>query len=545
MKEYNPNAALENKITTLKKTYFILLLGLFALFSCRKEKTNWNSDWVLPLVNDTLSLENSVNDSTLSEGAGTFYQVDLSRTILDLGIEDLIQIPDTSIVHTYNSVVASLSVPPGFNVVNEIEEHAIDLNEIQLKKIRVSKGTINMKVYNPVATKTLFTIELPGVTKNGVVFQQNYEAPAGTSAYPGTETAVLDISGYDLDLTGVSGGEYNVLQSRLNIKTDPNGPTILLLSNQIFKVEADFKNIKIDYARGYFGNVSVSDTSEYTIELLNSVTAGSVDLPAMALQFEISNGMKVTAKATITKVENTNNSGNTVQLSNAQIGAPIYLNAATGSWTNITNSMEIIEFTSANSSVETYLENLGKTHTLGYKIELNPWGNTSGGWNEIFPNSRLKVKLKAQLPLAIGADGLTLRDTFDFDVAQNLNKSHVESGKIILNASNAFPISSAVKLVLLNENSEVLYTVPGTNQIVSSLMGSIDPNDGMLKKNSEVEFVLTEAIVANLDVIKKVIVETQFNTPDASGAFNQQVSIPVGAFLAVKLKTKFNLKTIL
>lgn len=485
-----------------------------------------------------------VNDSTLNADLGTYYEVDLTRTILDLGIEDFISIPDTLINHTFNSTVSSLNVPPGFSIVNEIEEHTMEIDNVQLKKIRVSKGTIRIKVYNPVNTKTFFTVELPGVTKNGIVFQEQYSAPAGTSSNPGTATAILDISGYDIDLTGISGGDYNILQSKLIVSTDPTGPAIVLSNSQVFKVEAEFKNIKIDYARGYFGNISISDTSSYTIELLNTIVSGSVDLPTSIIRFDVSNGLKVDAKATITTVSNTNYAGNTVFLANSQIGSPVYLSAATGSWSSLTNSLESIEFNGLNSNVESYLENIGNTHVVGYKVELNPWGNTTGGWNEIFPNSRLKVKLKAQMPLAIGADGLTLRDTFDFDISQDLDKSHIESGIITLNASNAFPFSSSVKLYLMNDNEEVLYTVLGTSDISSSLFGSVDPTDGKQKKNSEVQFILTEAMLMDINVIKKIGVETKFNTPDPVTSLSQQVNIPVGAFIAVKLRTKFNIKAV-
>lgn len=529
----------------MKKIYIPLLFISLLIFSCKKEKTTWNSDWVLPIVNDTLSLNDMVNDSTINIGTADFYEVDLTRTILDLGIEDVISIPDTLISHTYNSSAGSLSVPPGFSIVNEIEEHSIDMADIQLKKIRVSKGTISMKVYNPIGTKTFFTVELPSATKGGIVFQEQYEVEAGTTSNPGIATAILDISGYDIDLTGTSGGDYNILQSRLIIKTDPSGPTVTLLNSQTFKVEAEFKNIKIDYARGYFGNVSFADTSTYIIELLNTVAAGSIDLPATLINFEISNGLKVDAKAIITTVSNTNYSGNTVNLSNAQIGAPIYLGAATGSGSTLVSTTESLEFNGTNSNIESYLENLGNKHIVGYKIELNPWGNTTGGWNEIFPNSRFKIKLNAQMPLSIGIDGLTLRDTFDFDISQDLEKSHIESGTLILNATNAFPFSSSVKLYFMDENDDVVHIVLGTSEISSSLYGSIDPQDGKQKMNSEIIFILTDEMLSDLNIIKNVVVESTFNTPDPATSLNQQVNIPVGAFIAIKLKTKFNLKAVL
>jgi hypothetical protein len=40
-------------------------------------------------------------------------------------------------------------------------------------------------------------------------------------------------------------------------------------------------------------------------------------------------------------------------------------------------------------------------------------------------------------------------------------------------------------------------------------------------------------------------VETTFNTPNPATSLNEQQAIPVGAFIAVKLKTKFVFKAII
>ena len=529
----------------VKKIFLLSSISLLLATSCRKDKTTWDTDWVVPIVNDTLSLKNLVNDSTLAIDVNSFYTVDLSRTILNIGLADILTIPDTTINQLFSLTTGTLSVPPGFNIVNQIEEHDINIPSMELKKIHVSNGAIKVKVFNPLPTIAFFTVQLPGVTKDGVEFTQNYAAPPGSITNPGVANATLDLSNYWLDLTGEFGTDYNVLQSKLIINSDPAGPTVTISSAQDFKVEAEFKDLKIDYARGYFGNIVVTDTSSYTIDLMQNVISGTIDLPQTEIRFEIENGLKVSSRATITQVANTNVAGNTVNLTSAQMGNPIYLNQATGSWSTLTPSNQTIEFNSLNSNVEEYLENLGVTHTVGYKIELNPYGNVSGGYDEIFPTSRLKVKLKAQLPLTIGVDGLTLKDTFNLDIKQDLEKSHLESGDIVLNVTNAFPFKGAVKLYLLNDQGQTLYTVIATAPIQSSLYGTLDAVDGLLKQKSEIHIVLTDAMLADLELIKKVSLEVRLDTPDPLTSLNQQVAVPAGAFMAVKMKALFRVKAII
>ena len=186
----------------VKKIIFFCSLSLLLATSCRKEKTSWDTDWVVPIVNDTLSLKNLVNDSTLAVDVNSFYTVDLSRTILNIGLADILTIPDTVINQVFSLTSGTLNVPPGFNIVNQIEEHTINIPSMELKKIHVSNGIIKVKVFNPLATIAFFTVKLPGVTKDGIEFSQNYAAPPGTIANPGVANATLDISDYWIDLTG-------------------------------------------------------------------------------------------------------------------------------------------------------------------------------------------------------------------------------------------------------------------------------------------------------------------------------------------------------
>ncbi len=536
---------LKRLITMMKKKYYPLLLVFFTVLitSCKKEKTSWDSDWHVPVVDDTLDLSNLVNDSTLNVMGG-YYQVDLTRTLFDIGIEDIVKIPDTTINHSFVSAVQSLSVPPGFSFVNEIEEHELNVEEVQLKKIRVSGGTIEIKVFNPLGTKAFFTVQLPGATKNGIAFQEQYVVDAGTIQNPASKTATISLAGYDLNLTGIGGGGFNLLQSQLIINSDPLGPSVTITNNQVFNVEANFKDITVDYARGYFGNQVLEETKLLPLDIMNAIIAGSLDLPETSVTFEIENGMKLGAKATLVSLKNTNSSGNTIQLAASQLGTPVFLDPATGSWSGLNSSNESIVFNGVNSNLETYLENLGNEHEVAYQLELNPWGNISGGWDEIFPNSRLRVKVKAELPLSIGANGLTVCDTFNLDLEQKSDRSKVNSGKIILDATNAFPFSCGVTIHLLDANNNVLHVLPGESDLLSAVYGSLDPIDGLMKKSSQVVFNLTESAVNDVNLVKKVMVIAEFNTPDASGV-NQQVSIPAGAFLAVKLRAAFQFKAML
>lgn len=528
----------------MKKVIYLLSFVLISA-SCKKEKTSWNSDWATPLVRDTLSLENWYNDSTLVSTNGSTLDVNLSRTLLNIGITDLIQINDTIITQKVNPSFNINNIPPGTKFINQTEEHTFNLNEILLKKVSLASGIIKLKVYNPLNTKLYYTIQLPSATRNGVPFEQTYSVEGGTNASPGTNEETIDLSNFSLDLTGNNKLSFNKLTSILSIKSDPNGPAVSLSTAQVFKFDAQFVKLIPNYAKGYFGNTIISDTTTINIQALDNIVSGNLDLNLTNLSFEIENGAKVALQGKLTLAENINNQGSTISLNASNLNNYFIISQAIGNSTNLSPSMKSISFNSTNSNIENYLENAGAINRIGYCFQLNPWGNTSGGNDEIFSNSRIKVKIHAEMPLAISADALTLRDTFDIKITNNETSSHINSGTFILNSTNSFPLSCQPLLYLLDENNFIIHTLIGDSQISSSNQGTYDPKDGLMKKKSTVNFVIDENIAKNISAVKKVIVETVFNTPNSTSGLSESQTIPNGAFLSVLLKLKLNAKIII
>ena len=142
-------------------------------------------------------------------------------------------------------------------------------------------------------------------------------------------------------------------------------------------------------------------------------------------------------------------------------------------------------------------------------------------------------------------NGLTLRDTFDLNMSQNQENTHVESGVASLDVVNAFPFSCDPLLYFLNENGQIIYSVVGTSQISSCEMGAFDPVDGLKKQHSHIEFVLTKELVKDIAQIKKVMVEARFDSPNVSTGLSEPKQVQAHAFLSFKLRMKLNTKIVL
>lgn len=523
-----------------------ILLGIgilsVVLVSCRKEKAAWESNWTLPLVNDTLDLKNLVTDSILGVNGSGFYQLEINRNIFDVQLADYIEIPDTTVSQQY-AISGSLNVTAGTSFVNNNKDHNFDLQGAQMKKVRISTGSIKVSVESPIETKTIFTVKLPKAKKNGQAISQTFHAPPGTNENPSVVSNTIDLAGYELDLTGSTGGGFNLLQSQMIIQTDPDGDAVSVNNTDTSKFIIEMKGIRLDYGRGYFGNLVIEDTTDLYVDFLNKITAGNLNLPATSIAFIISNGIKVAGKATLNTLSNTNEiTGNTVALSHPQLGLPFTIEQATGTWDAFFASIRTLLFTSSNSNVEQFIENLGAKQKINFKVELNPQGNTSAGWDEFFPNSKLQVLMKAQMPLSAALTNLTIQDTFAINLANDTEKTHIASGKIKLGVSNAFPLQGEVRMFLLNEANQVVETILGSSEIMSSVYGTAPVSGELQKANSTIYFDLNQQTLNQLDQIKKIVVRVVLNTPNPTTQTSDFVTIPEGAYVGLKVNTSFQLE---
>ncbi|MFN5983082.1 MAG: hypothetical protein ACK479_06415 [Fluviicola sp.] len=519
------------------KINFIFIL-LLLVVSCKKNKTTWNTEWDVPLVHDSLTLSQLVDDSMIVSNLGV-YEFSFDRELFQLKLSDFVQIPDTSVDHIYSFPI-NLNVNPGFSFVNDVQEHVIDLDDVELKKIKVKAGGVFLKVYNPIETKTFFTVELPGVTKNGLTLSKTFTAAAGTISNPTVTQTYVDLSGYDIDLRGANSLNFNRIQSKLVVQSDPAGPAVNVTTSTAFKFNFTMQNITLSYARGYFGQFSETKTEEFNLEALDKIESGLIDIDAADLELKVENGLKVNARFKLTSLKNTN-----AQLSEVNLTHPIVnqwqsITSASGSSSSTLNpSVNIYEFNGSNSNLEAILENHGAKNELGYSIQLNPWGNTSGGWDEVYDEHPFTVSLKGTLPMKFGCDNLILKDTFAINIVQDKEKTHVESGMFVLNATNAFPMNANVQLVLLDQNKFLLGAINGSQLVESSIYGTVV--NGIQQMKSKVLFEIPSNLVDELNNAKFITVRVTLNTPDASGNAIQY-DIPIDGFFKFTLNAKLNIK---
>jgi hypothetical protein len=525
----------------MTRLYF-LLLSILILSSCRKEATRWNSDWSAPLINDTLTLMNWVNDSTLNVNSTGYYDVNLKRELFRFDLNSIVGIPDTTLQNNF-SLAAGLSVPPGYSFVNQTEERDLNLNPIELTRIHLKEGEISIVLKNPYPTKVFCTISLPGVKINGVVVSANLEVAAGSLANPTQGIKLIDLSGSQMDLSGLSGGNHNKLLSKITVTSDPNGPAVNSTSSYVTQVFATIKNVELEYAKGYFGQQTFSDTVETNVETLKKWIDGSIDLPSLNLNLKLYNGIKAMGKINLKELITTKSNGTSTTLISSQINVPQNVNSATGSWSSLSPSETIYSFQSGNSNIQDFLENAGPKIKLVYEFSLNPLGNISGSWNEIFPQSSVILDLNLTMPLGFALDNFTIADTFKLDFTEyHKQLAQGRSADIIIDLQNSFPIQGDLMLKFIDLNSQTIIALPEYKTIQSNLFGS-SMSSGIQVKKTNITWKLSEADLKKMSSTTRIAVIGKFNTPDPNTLNNSSVWLNENSFLACKLRMNLQYET--
>ncbi len=525
----------------MNKLIFIFLVSLI-FSSCRKEATRWNSDWSAPLINDTLTLMDWVNDSTLSVNSAGYYDVNLKRELFRFDLNSIVGIPDTTLQNNF-SIGTTINVPPGYSFVNQTEERDLNLDPIELTKINLKNGQIEILLKNPYPTKVFCTIELPGVKKNGVVVSANLAVEAGSLSNPTSGTKNIDLAGSQMDLSGLTGGGNNKLLSKITVTSDPNGPPVTSTSAYVTQVYATIKNIKLEYAKGYFGQQVFSDTVETDVAFLAKWIDGSIDLPSLNLNLNLSNGIKAQGRIILKEVVTTKANGTSTSLTSNQMNVPQNVNAASGSWSSLSPSETNYNFQTSNSNIKYFLENAGPKLKLVYEFELNPLGNISGSWNEFFPNSAVKLDLNLTMPLGFALDNFTIKDTFNLNLS-NISKqlNQARSGEIIIDLQNAFPIQGQLMLELIDDYGNVIFALPQYEKIESGLFGVMS-SSGIQVMGSNIIWSINEEDFKTIANSKKIIVTAKFDTPDPATMNNSSVWLNEKCFLGCKLRMNLQYET--
>ena len=518
---------------------FTLFFAFYCLNACKKEIGNaiWDVSVIAPLLKTTLGINNLVPDSILQTNPDTSLKIIYNNSLYNFSFDSLVNIPDTITSQGFHSNI-DITVSPGQLIQNTTDNKHLNIGDAEITKMVIKSGYLVLNALNSLKEKMLCKFIFPSATLNGIPFEVNELLPAADDSGPATYNKTVDISGYTLNMTGPNGNSSNILTTIIKIWIDPNGNSVLISHLDSLTLNTYFKDLEIDYIKGYFGsNTSQTGQLSTSFDLFKKITSGSLKMNGVHLKLNIENGYGIDATCIIHELKSVNTrTQTTISLVSPIIESPIHINRAQETF-NSSNPVipSIFSFNFDNSNFVELLENLPDRIEFSLDLSANPLGNISCGNDFAYDNHGFKADLNLEIPLSIFAQNLTLTDTIDFNITKP-NNYNLNNGTLSLIADNGFPFSSCVQIFLLNENNLMSDSLFVANNFIYS--ASIDANNKVISpKRSILKIPISSTKLENIYSAKKAIIISRFNTAHQG----EYVGIYKDYSLDLKLTGDFNM----
>lgn len=503
--------------------FFVSLVLLSA--ACKREATTWDSDLLFPVAKGRISLTDLIPDSLLQIGDDDVTHLVYEDDIFNLEIDSLFTIPDTSIRESFLFPVPGgpFIIEPGFEVVSLQETFNFDMDEVQLREVDVKAGVINYVAKNYIDGELLLQYEIPGVTKDGESFVIEATIGPGSSTNPTIIEGVLDLSGYHMDLMGEDGVAFNQMVSVTNVSVHPDAAEpATVFGNDSVSITLDFISPSISYARGFFGQelTTFDDTSAF--DAISSLISGGLALNDISLGLTLRNFVGVDAQARFDQLKAINTvDGTAVYLEHPEIGEELNITRAFDNNGNVEPTEYAFQLNGDNSNIETFIEILPNALEISGEFEVNPLGNVSGSNDFIYSAKPIEAILNLDVPLCVGLDQLTLRDTLSIDFDEELNVS----GKIHIYATNGFPFSADISVEVVDMQANSLASLVAESDLDPAYI----EDDELVEVESTLALEFVQGDVDQINSSNQLVITVVFDTQ------GNEAKIEASHYLDVKI----------
>lgn len=497
-----------------KRLLFIIPLVITILiFSCKKkEDTYWDTHVLGPLVYASLSIDNLLADSIIQANPDSSLKIVYQNDVYKFAVDTLFKIPDTTL-HQFYTIPVAFTLNPGQPVVNNnTSETTYSLPEVQLRTVTIKSGYVHYRIKSYINEETNFNYKIPPAKLNGNSFEINVIVPAAVGDTPGIYDATFDLSGYVIDMTGISHNKVNTLYTSFTAKVSPDGQPVLVNTNDSIVIENTFYDVIPYYAKGYFGqNTFNIGPDETRFDIFNRIVDGTLQLEDVNFTFNIRNPIGIDARILINNLSSVNTrTGTTINLTNSIVGSPININRASESGGYVYPYNVTFPLTVSNSNIKQMIENLPDKFGYAMDITANPLGNISGSNDFVYSDNLLNASLDLNIPLSLIANNLTLVDTVNLDITGSVTED-LQSGTFTLYADNGFPFDASLQMYMLNDAGMVVDSLfPSINTIDEAL---VDANYKVSEKRlTKIALTLDETKMSRLLNTKNMIMKVKFNT---------------------------------
>ncbi len=430
--------------------WFLLLVAVFAL-QCRNDSTQWSPELAFPIAFGELSLEDFIDSENL-DSAGEVLFISIQETLTPVNLDDLLDLGDTIIeqVYTPDLGIGPISFANSVDIFSIDEEFTFNLEDAELNFAKITSGIINFSFESNADGYLDLTFLLPGISLEGESLSIIAQTEPASDSNLFESSFSVDVSGYEMNLTGIDGTDRNTIYGELAVATSaaPNYTAQIFGSDQI-TVNIQLQDIVFDEVRGFFGELDQELNEEIELDF-PSYTSGSVGLEDINLGLEIKNYLGVDAIINLESLTAINSiESNSLDLDHSIVTEEINFTRAFETANYVIPDVELLEFNNLNSNLADFVSITPDQININALIEINPLGDITGGNDFYLRDYPLEIDVDLQVPLCAAVDTLILTDTLEINI-DDVNQ--ISNVLLKLNYENSFELGGELELLFPNAN---------------------------------------------------------------------------------------------
>ena len=487
----------------------VLLLFTLAFSSCRKSADlRWDTDILVPLMHSSLDVWDIIGDTNVVENPDQSMSIVVDEKVELLDPDKVIEVYDTLAEDIFN-IPLYLQYAPGDQLTKTESSVTMDLDDMELTYARARVASMKFYVTNSIQQPLRVKYELLSSDKNGKPFEVIENVPAATSSGPSYSVKTIHLDGFNMDMTG-DGTQVNTVISRTTVWLHPDADTIWITPDDTVLIISTFDEMKIDYARGYFGQKTYLGNGSTALNVFGNFKAGSFDLDRANAQLIISNYAGMDVQMQLNKLSTFNNKTNQeVLLNDPIIGDLLNITRAQESGPSIDDINPMVKkYQIVNSNLDEMIELMPDSMLFDISAQINPLGNVSSGNDFLYFQKAVEATISLEIPLKLSINGLRIEDysTMNFEDNEKL-----KSGVLVVYAENSFPMDLDIQFYILDENENIVDSFfTEKSHIVSAIVDA----QGYVVKASEnrLSIPLDEHKIQVLRKYSDVLIRAEVNT---------------------------------
>jgi len=491
-------------------------IAFFLLFtSCRRDidLANWDVDALVPVAHGTINFADFAPEENVYGDGESLLHLTAAETLISLGLDTLIGIPDYSI-DTGFVVPISINFPPGVPFFYQLEETKFDLKDVELTRALIRESRITIFLENTIDKPVLFEYGIYSATLDGDTFLVQARVEAND-----TLSRSFTLDGYELDLRGEEGTDFNTIVTFLQAMIHPDETqNHQFTAGDEFNIKNTVKGVVPEFVTGYFGNQSVLFEEDEALDVFAQFPYQSVNITDFHVTLTIDNGIGADLKLNIQELR----SENTVTGANAALNHEVINNnqlyPRAINLYDLTDPVKHIQkkltFSDENSNLDELLELRPDRFLANLDIEVNPLGDISLGNDFAYYGHNISAFMQMDVPLVVSAKGVVLNDTSDFQfIAPQPNNplDRINYGSLNLILENRYPIDAEIQVYLLDTFNNLLDSLLESPALV---LGAEENNLGIVEfaEQSIVEIPIGPALFDQLELTNYLKISAVLNT---------------------------------